>query len=280
MPVTLFGQKVRTVSGTSTWYFPTNMSVDQARMQAERNAVLQILADEFGTVVGVTNTTVTSNVNGESASSFLSIGETEVRGEWLETVGRPEFTESIEQGMLVVGVKIKGRVRELPASKISFDARILRNGIEDRFESDSFRDGDFLYVSLTVPVDGYVAIYLYDADGVSRLLPLKFSDSGSQPIEAGKRKVFFDRTMRSNIDGRIIESVSSEYTLFCNGESEMNRIYVIFSPNRFSRPVDDLYAGDFVPASLTFENFQKWLGRTRAQDKEMTVQVRDILIQK
>ena len=273
-------QHVRTASGSYIYYAPQNLTVEQAKAVAEQRAKVQILADEFGTVVGVSNTSVTTNANGLSDTRFLSIGESEVRGEWLETIGKPKFDIRYEQDMLVVSVQIKGRVRELLSARTDLSVRVLRNGVEDKYESDRFKDEDYFYISFLTPVDGFVAVYLYDQSGVSRLLPLKFSSEGSQPVTGGERKVFFEQTARTNVDGRIFESVRSEYTLFCNGDNEMNRIYVIFSPNKFNRPVDDIYAGDDVPAHLSFDDFQKWLGRCRAQDTEMTVVVKDILIQK
>ena len=54
-----------------------------------------------------------------------------------------------EDGMLVVSVKVKGQAREILSASIDYQARILRNGIEDKFESDLFKNGDDLFLSFT-----------------------------------------------------------------------------------------------------------------------------------
>ena len=77
-----------------------------------------------------------------------------------------------------------------------------------------------------------------------------------------------------------IESLYSEYTLFCNEDNEMNRIYVIFSPNKFSRPIDNTATNYDMPAMLTFEAFQSWLAKSRKQDSDMCIKIQDIIIKK
>lgn len=281
IPSMSLAQKTLTASGDYIYYGPTSITPDQAKVIALERAKIQIIADNFGTVVGVNNSTFIEN-RGESGSvSFLSLGESEVKGEWLETIGKPAFSLSYEQNLQVVKVHVKGRIRELKAARIQFDARILRNGTGDKFESDEFRDGDDLFVSFTSPVDGYVAIYLYDKTGISRLLPLKFQKEGSIPVEAGERRVFFSRhsNVYSASENRYVEKTYSDYVITCGGEVEINRIYIVFSPNRFVRPLDDLSAEQQEkPANLSFEAFQKWLSKSRRQDIDMTVKIVDIVV--
>lgn len=275
-------QKMLTTSGEYTYYAPSNITVDQAKAIAIERAKIKIIADKFGTIVGVSNSTRVSNVNGESSVSFLSIGESEVKGEWIETKGTPQFDVIYQDNMLVVNVKIKGTIRELKSARIPFEAKLLRNGTEDKYEDDVFRDGDYMYLSFATPESGYVAVYLYDQYGVYRLLPLKNQKNGSQIVESGNRYVFFanNRSQYSPELNRQVESLYSEYTMYCNSDNELNRIYVIFSPNRFSHPLDDISVADDMPAVLSFEAFQSWLSKSRRQDNEMSVKIKDITLRK
>ena len=282
IPLMSSAQKMLTASGEYTYYAPLNITIDQAKNIAIERAKIKIIADNFGTIVGVNNSTTISNVNGESSVSFLSIGESEVKGEWIETIGAPDVEVLYQDNMLVVSVKIKGTIRELKSARIPFEARLLRNGVEDKYEDDEYRDGDYMFLSFATPERGYVAVYLYDQYGVYRLLPLKNQKDGSQIVEAGNRYVFFanKRSQYSPELNRQVESVYSEYTMYCNSDNELNRIYVIFSPNRFSHPLDNLSVADDMPAELSFEAFQSWLSKSRRQDNEMTVKIMDITLRK
>ena len=282
IPLMSSAQKMLTASGEYTYYAPLNITVEQAKLIAIERAKINIIANHFGTVVGVNNSTTVSNINGESSVSFLSIGDSEVMGEWIETIGEPKISVTYEQNMQVVHVWIKGTIREIKYAKVPFEMSVLKNGIEDRFESDEFRDGDQLYISFQTPVDGYVAVYLYDLSGVNRLLPLKHQSDGSQFVAQGERVVFFEHKRSQyypELD-RNVESLYSEYTLYCGDDNELNRIYVIFSPNKFSRPIDDTTIGNDIPAMLSFEAFQLWLAKSRKQDIDMCLKIKDIIIRK
>lgn len=265
----LSAQKTLTVSGEYTYNVPSHISLDMAKATALDRAKIAIIADNFGTVMGVSNTTSVKNDIDNSSVSFLSISESEVKGEWIETIGEPKFEISSPQGMLVIKVNVKGRIREISTARIPFDAKILRNGIEDKYESNTFKDGDELFISFQTPSDGYLTIYLYDQTGVNRLLPLMGDKNGSQFISSGRREILFVRKAHNTI--------SSEYVMTCNFDNEMNRIYIIFSPNRYYR-ANDLQESSSLPASLSFEDFQKWLSKTRRQDTDMCLMVKDIII--
>ena len=113
IPVMSSAQKTLTASGDYTYYGPTNIPLDQARVIALERAKNQIIADNFGTVVGVNTTTVLENRSESSSVQFLSLGESEVRGEWLETIGKPVYSISYEQNYQVVKVHLKGKIREI-----------------------------------------------------------------------------------------------------------------------------------------------------------------------
>ena len=276
----LSAQRVLTASGSYTYYAPSNITLDQAKAVALERAKVQIIADRFGTVIGVRNYSRIENGPDAADISFLSLGESEVKGEWLETIGKPLFDIRYEENLQVVHVTVQGKIREIVRSAIPVEARVLRNGISDKYESELFKQGDDLYVSIKAPVDGFVAIFLYDKEGVNRLLPVKHDRMGSRPVKAGDREVFFPRLLfhYDAEEDKVVDRIRSEYQVTCTADNELNRIYVVFSTNAFTRPNDELPADEHEPAFLSFEQFQRWLSRSRRKDPSMTVIIKDILI--
>lgn len=267
-------QKTERVAATYTYYAPEHVSIEEARRVALQRAQLQAIADAFGTIVTQSNATRVRNENGKSDVSLLSLGASEVRGEWLRTDGEPEYDIAYEDGMLAVTVRVKGVIREIVNAAVDFQAKVLRNGTEDRFEGEEFRNGDDLYLSFRSPVDGFLTVYLLDAEGTAYcLLPYRNDTGGRVAIEGNRHYVFF------SIDDVPAEerSIVDEYTMTCSRDGELNQIYVIFSPQLFTKAVD--YAGEGLqPRELPYEEFQEWLFKCRKQDPEMRVEVKGILI--
>ena len=269
-------QKVQKVTTTYTYYAPENVTLEQAKRTALDRAKIQAIADAFGTIVSQSNSTHIENRNGESAVDFLSIGGSDVRGEWIETIDEPQYEIVYEQGMLVVKVLVKGRIREIVSAGIDICARILRNGTEDRFESEEFRNGDDLYLSFISPVDGYLAVYLVDAEqNAYCLLPYRSQSDGIYKVTANRRYLFFNI---KEAEPQIRQYVD-EYTMTCERSSEQNQIYVVFSPQPFAKAVDNVTA-ETLPRELKFEDFQKWLAKCRTKDKQMTNFSKFIIIKK
>ena len=106
-------QKTERVTATYTYYAPEHVSIEEARRVALQRAQLQAIADAFGTIVTQTNATTVRNENGKSDVSLLSLGASEVKGEWLRTDGEPEYEIAYEDGMLAVTVRVKGVIREI-----------------------------------------------------------------------------------------------------------------------------------------------------------------------
>lgn len=272
--LTVFAQKLKTVEGEYTYHAPENVTMEQAKRTALDRAMIQALADEFGTIVSQSNATRVENQNGQTNIDFLSIGGSEVKGEWIETIGEPIYNIRYEGDMLVVSVKVKGKAREIVSAGIDFQAKVLRNGTDDKFESDQFRSGDDLYLSFTSPVSGYLAVYLVDADNQAYcLLPYRNQTDGIYPVKANQRYLFFNvkeapQNERSYVD---------EYVMTCNRSSEQNQIYVIFSPNQFVKATDNI-SDEHLPRELNYDDFSKWLVRCRKHDNNMKLALQLITI--
>ena len=263
----VFSQKVKTVKGEYTYYVPENVAKEQAMRIALERAKIQALADEFGTIVQQTNVTKIHSTDGKTSTDFFTLGDSEVKGEWIERTDKPDYEISYVENTLVVTCKVKGKAREIVTAQIDFRAHVLRNGTDDKFEDDDFKSGDALYLSFRSPVSGYLAVYLVTDDNMAFcLLPYRGQDSGIYPIEANRRYVFFSekdapKTERSFID---------EYYMTCESSQEHNLIYVVFSPNQFAKAADTSTKEE-LPRQLFFEDFQKWLTKCRKYDNDMNL---------
>lgn len=176
----------------------------------------------------------------------------------------------------MVKCSVSGKARELVATQNSFVAKILRNGTEDRFESDNFKSGDDLYLSYQSSTKGYVAVYLIDGSkNAYCLLPYQSSQDGKVRVDANTRYVFFN----SKTAAPLFQPADvDEYNMTCEKAAETNYIYVISSPNPFVKAIDNAVAG--LPRELKYEDFQKWLTKNRTADKDMQVEIKTISVKK
>lgn len=213
--------------------------------------------------------------NGEENTYFSQLSSTEVKGEWLEDVGEPEYKVEFVDDMLVVKCRACGKVRELSNEAVDFEVVVLRNGTEKKFADVNFRGGDDMYLLFRSPTDGYVAAYLVDETPAAYcLLPYMGNAEGQQPVKHGREYVFFSEAKAEKGSGMV-----DEYTLNCTGDIERNRLYVIFSPQPFTKALDSQMS-DALPRQLSYEDFSKWLGTCRKRDKKMGVKVMHIEIKK
>lgn len=271
-----FSQKIKTVDGEYTYVVPENVNLDKAKYIALERLKIQLIEEEFGATVSQSNSTLVKNNNGKSDVDFVSIGGSEVNGEWIETIGTPRYNIYYEKEMLVVSVKAKGRIREIISTAVDVKSLVLRNGIEDRFESDTFKSGDDLYISFQSPTNGYLVVYLVDTEQRAFcLLPYQNMKEGSFNVEANKRYVLFStQTAASELKPYV-----DEYTMTCTHDQEINQLYVIFSTSPFVKAIDDKLEKE-LPRELSNEDFQKWLAKYRTRDTNMVVKKTTITIRK
>lgn len=268
--------RLQTICGECIYIAPTNVSVDEAKRIAVERAKISALANEFGTCLSIINVTETKNNGRESTVDFKSLSASEVKGEWIEDTEVPQILISYQQEMLVVKANVCGKAREITRAEINFSAKILCNGKEDKFESESFKAGDDLYFSFQSPVRGYLAIYLIDDEqNAFCLLPYSDDTDGQVEVENGQRYLFFDSKSVHEKDKRMVD----ELKLTCTKSVENNQIYIIFSPNSFTKANDNKMSST-LPRELPFPYFQQWLSKNRNMDEEMQIEIKTININK
>lgn len=261
-PLISFSQKPKEVSGSYTYYIPYNVARDKAEQIALERAMIQAIADEFGTVLTQhSRMDMRSSKEGEN-SDFWSSASSLVKGEWVSTIGEPTFEPFIENGNFAVKCEVKGLAREIKEARAELDVRLLCNGTTDAYESSTFKSGDNCYLAFTTPVKGAIAVYLEDETGTMNcMLPYYAQTQTCTPVTPGERHLFF-----TSNDGD-----QEKYELTTDKEIERNMLYVIFSQNEFIKPIDKSNGQELSLKTLSSENFQNWLKKARALDPTFQV---------
>lgn len=263
-----YSQKTVNVCGEYCYVAPDNVSPADAKRIALERARLEAMAKEFGTNVSQTNLSTTHIKNGETETDFLSMGGTEVKGDWLGDTQEPEINISYEQNSLVVTAKVCGKAREIVSSAVDLSIKVFCNGIE----SERFKNNDKLSVEFKTPVDGYLAVFLRDDNMgiVSCLMPYETENGKARAMKRNKTSILL-----STKDP--LYPYREETILVTSQEQEFNTLVFVFSEKEFAMPISDM--GEFVP-ELSIEDFQKWLRRNRVKDNQMQVIEKSVEIRK
>ncbi len=273
-PLYVYGQKTETVSGTYTYYAPSTVSLEDARRIVVERAKIAALADVFGTSIQSTTMTSIRNSTDGSKVDVSTLAESEVKGEWLSDIGEPEISISYADGMLVLTAKVRGTARKIEEQNISFEAKLLRNGTNPKYESDTFSDGDDVYLWFRTPVAGYLSVYLMDGDDVYCLLPYRSDKYAATPVERGREYIFFSVQCAGR--GEVVD----EYILTTDKSLSHNHIFVVFSTNEYAKTNDTQSNNIMLPRQTSRAAFESWLSKCRVYDSKMKVKQISVTISK
>jgi len=275
--------QTRSVSGTYTYYADPSMSIKEAKAAAIENAKVQALAKEFGTLIVQNTVSQEQQKHGREDSYFMQLNSSEVKGEWIEDTKAPEavITATTADDIMVIEATVHGKARPISNDAIDFETLALRNGTERRFAGTDFKDGDDLYLYFKSPADGFVAVYLIDEKQTAYcLLPYANDTNGQQPVEHGKEYVFFSPEHVYDVPRDVIDQMY----MTCDDENvEYNQLYVIYSPNAYTKAVDaDKQQSDdrLLPRQLQAKDFSRWLGKLGARDKKMSRKIIRLAVRK
>jgi hypothetical protein len=297
----VYGQREAVCTGTAQ----IELSRYETRVALEKKArdlaIINALENEFGTVIVQGNTTYLKTVQSgddvNSSSSFNMIANSQVKGELVEVLDQ-SFTEvtgikviggkSIEVTDLKCDIKIKGR--ELIITPIEFDAYPLVCQDPKCVRVD-FTDGDELYFYFNTPVEGYLYIYLDDAQNVYCLLPYADMPSkytGGFPVKTDQEYLFFANNGKFH-GMEDMDFMVEQYNLTAESPQDFNRMYVVFSSVPLNKlktddeaknllTSEDLAAGFSVPRYTSTRDFQKWLAKSRGLNNNLQIKMIDITI--
>lgn len=273
------------VTATGHYYAPLSMPPLKARQEAINRAQINAIRDAYGTSVSETSFAVQSNGEAGSRDSYYAIGECDVRGEWIETIGDTVWNIVPRERETLYEVTLKGRIREIKGGKADLDVRLLFNGTDkdrDVVRNSTYKVGDYMYIYFKSPIDGYLACYLGDDDDaltMQCLVPYEGMGEGIFPVEAGKEYILFSKEDA----GEDLRPLTRRLKMNARNEADINQVYVIFSPNKFvkapdsadmSNTVTDPKTGkeiSLMPRQADFSTFQKWLAKNRKRDKDLQI---------
>lgn len=262
-------------------YYSNNPSEtpEQAERTAIEKAKQKALEEKFGLdVSSITNTLLinsTGDGKNQSSSNIFSLGETAVRGEWIETIKEQILEKKYDNGFWYVKVHVEGRARNYSSEKADIHYAFVRD-IQDVEPPVTFRDGNNIFLRFSSPVAGSLCVYLIDeGQNAYCLLPYANNSAGVQTVEANKDYLFFSLKFNADAD---------EYQLTCEKSSEQNMLYLIFSPNDFTKAADKQggknVRDEQLPRELSYETLVKWLARNKTKDPNMVVRTELITIRK
>ena len=272
-------EQVRSV--TYTMAFPDDVSPQRAMSILLEQAQIEAVAQAFGTVVTMSTELTEGNVGGKSYGDFCVKSTSDVRGEWIETIGKPEWTRARNGDRLTeYTVRIKGRVREWNTETAELDVLLLRNGVDTLLNKSRdliFYSKDDFYLYFRSPQSGFLAIYatkeLGEGRMAQRLLPYPGQTSEAYTIQADRDYYFFSKE-KSWLDRNVVS-----LKMDCKGDEDVNKVYVIFSPTPFIKAADA--ANDLTNLNhLALPDFHRWLSNRRRKDPYTQVRSFAITIKK
>lgn len=266
------------VCGDYAYPIPRNMTMEQAEMKALELARANAIAKYFGFNVSKDVIVTGEEKNGQYEDNIYIYGTSREKGEWLQTIGKPEITIATENNTTILKVMICGWAKKIVNQEVEINYKILKNGTdENKFESEDFKEEDQIYIYFTVPIDGYLSIFLIDDSEKNAfcLLPYGKDKKGSVKVSGGKKYILFSDKHVDQSELSIIE----EYTMSCDKkQTEHNQLYIIFSPNEFIKP--NTKKSELAPRELSFDDFQNWLTNNRLNDEKMQVKQTTLTIKK
>jgi len=256
-----------------------NETPTQAEANAFKAAKQKALEDRFGLDVSkITNTLITNRTEGQvskSETNVFSVGETAVRGEWIETLQEKVLEKNYTNSFWVVKVRVEGKARNHTTEKADIQYAFVKDE-QDMDPPVTFRDGNDLFLRFSSPIAGYLCVYLVDEkQNAFCLLPYMSRQTGSHPIVANKEYIFFSPKY---------DREAQEYTINCERSLEQNMLLIVFSPNEFAKASDKQGGKNFreeqLPRELSYEALMKWLSRNQTKDSDMVVRSTLITIMK
>ena len=268
--------KVYTVSATYMIEVPPYMTMNQAKQEAIRKAQNQAIDSVFNSALSSMVSTVVSNRNGQSDVSTHAINEEIVRGIWLGNLSEPKISDPIQQdGRQWLEVTVKGKARKLTNAGVDFEALTLFYKPEKELKKETYKNGDDFFLYFKSPTDGYLNVFIFDivSNTVACLLPYQGSGLGSYPIIHDEEYYFFSPEKARPGDGEVNEVVM---TCSENNQEEMNEVYVVFSPEYFSKGNSTIEQKKLsetlvVPPAMEYMDFNKWLIKNQGKDEKMQV---------
>lgn len=280
MSLPLFAAKEKLTNVSITYDYLSN-DRNESKAEAEIHAIEKAKRRALEKAFGVDVSSIVVSMDREnfeegrlfSDEEFFSLGSTVAKGEWIETVTEKILSIYHDGDVWHVRVFVEGKAREKSGVPIDLQYAFINNA-HDKQNRTTYYDNDDIFLRFTSPVSGALCVYLIDNEKTAYcLLPYMRSDKGYQDVRANRDYVFFSSDTDKEAD---------EYVLTTQTAVEHNVLYVIFSPNKFTKARDRKGARNWrkqqVPRNLPYKDFVEWLAKIQTADKNMQVRTEVISI--
>jgi len=276
-PVLLQAQKKKTVNGESQIRVEAHLSENTTKEKAIEQAKINAIRNEYGEYVEQESDLVLNS----GRVDFRSYGQIKVKGEWIRTIGVPEFkyfnrdTDNYPERW--ISCKIRGEVRKT-VPKANIEVETLSGPGKD-FRKQEFLSDENMYMYVRSPIDGYLSVYLDDGNRVYRLLPYRrMGAEKSVEIKGDQEYILFSADIKN------FDTLADQIELFTNDKREINTLIIVFAESEYQKPI--LFnetvdvEGYISPRSLSKTDFEVWLGENRAAFTDFLDIKRQIVIRK
>ncbi|MBR0296649.1 MAG: DUF4384 domain-containing protein [Paludibacteraceae bacterium] len=280
MSLPLFAAKEKLTNVSITYDYLSN-DRNESKAEAEIHAIEKAKRRALEKAFGVDVSSIVVSMDREnfeegrlfSDEEFFSLGSTVAKGEWIETVTEKILSIYHDGDVWHVRVFVEGKAREKSGVPIDLQYAFINNS-HDKQNRTTYYDNDDIFLRFTSPVSGALCVYLIDNEKTAYcLLPYMRSEKGYQDVRANRDYVFFSSDRDKEAD---------EYVLTTQTAVEHNVLYVIFSPNKFTKARDRKGARNWrkqqVPRNLPYKDFVEWLAKVQTADKNMQVRTEVISI--
>lgn len=280
MSLPLFAAKEKLTNVSITYDYLSN-DRNESKAEAEIHAIEKAKRKALENAFGVDVSSIVVSMDREnfeegrlfSDEEFFSLGSTVAKGEWIETVTEKILSIYHDGSIWHVRVFVEGKAREKSGVPIDLQYAFINNS-HDKQNRTTYYDNDDIFLRFSSPVAGALCVYLIDNEKTAYcLLPYMRSDKGYQDVRANRDYVFFSSDTDKEAD---------EYVLTTQTAVEHNVLYVIFSPNKFTKARDRKGARNWrkqqVPRNLPYKDFIEWLAKVQTADKNMQVRTEVISI--
>lgn len=279
-PFAIDAQKVVSVNGkyTVTLDDNENVTIRQAKIMAIDGAKADAMEAAFGTLVTKDEASSNRMINGQESSIFMIENRASAAGDWLGDERDPQVTMTTDGEHIFINAEVWGKAREILRGTTNIKWQVLKNIADNRsltadtraglqkIETTSFNSGEAMYVKFYTPIDGYLAIYMVDDEGTtSCLLPYPKDTAPSVRVKRGDDPMFFKGKVASGDPKAIIIEMTTHKL------HEYDQLYIIFSPNPFTKcKADKITTHSHMP-TLDEKEFREWLLKQQRADKDMVV---------
>ncbi|MBX2843014.1 MAG: DUF4384 domain-containing protein [Flammeovirgaceae bacterium] len=259
-------------------------------------AKIDALEKTFGKVIVQGTNTYIENINtGEKAATNTQmnvIANSMVRGEFVEeNVTKLEwFLRDRENptGMkqeLWILCEIEGKAREMKEADVAFEAKTMNCINPGSCNTEVYHNNERVYLNFQTPVNGYLSVYMQDnEDGIIyRLFPYsKMSGDyeSAVPVQADLNYILFSEQHHKTLFPDVSRSILDPISAYTTKEQLFNRIFVVFSPDPYNKPLLDVNHAAGGIKTMDTEKFHQWLNKNKARNTNFQTSNIDIIIKK